>query len=107
MSEKNGNLDLGWHGTLQTVVSNLTKNAFYKNILIDSWKRNKWALFLLWTHVKGWVAFLFGSACSGIWNLEKHYENIPPTHFEYPLPAYLQNSLVLLIANGWVEGNHL
>lgn len=35
---KDGSLDLGWPGVLQTDVNNLIKNVFYKNILIDNWK---------------------------------------------------------------------
>lgn len=63
----------------------------------------KQVLLLQLTGGKAWVGLQLGPLCSGNWNLKKLYENIPPTHFEYPLPAYSQNSLLLFIASGWVH----
>lgn len=63
----------------------------------------KLVLFLQSTGVKARVGLQLGPLCSGNWNLKKLYENIPPTHFEYPLPAYSQNSLLLFIASGRVH----
>lgn len=63
----------------------------------------KQVLFLQLTGGKARVGLQLGPLCSGNWNLKKLYENTPPTRFEYPLPAYSQNSLLLFIASGPVH----
>lgn len=66
---------------MQAFVSDLPKNVFHKNIFIDrTEKRNTWEGSLKYElRLKHELGFLFGSGCSGICNLEKLYENIPPT----------------------------